>query len=136
MSVELIVINCDAAVKTTEDAPLAVNLKPVTSVEVNCKVPALFFIGKDVVLVSVTVTVFKLLPVTWPVASDPIESKTVNVLAVTADVESVLVVASCVIVSISPVLANVVIFVPPTKVAVSPLKIDWFPVSPSNYQDP
>tara|TARA_B110000902_G_scaffold14484_1_gene17221 strand:+ start:319 stop:510 length:192 start_codon:yes stop_codon:yes gene_type:complete len=48
VSVELIVINCDAAVKTTEAAPLAVNLKPVTSVEVNCKTPALFFIGKEV----------------------------------------------------------------------------------------
>ena len=34
-----------------------------------------------VVSLSGTVIVFVLAPVTWPVASDPIESKTVNVLA-------------------------------------------------------
>ena len=64
MSVELIVINCDAAVNATDVAPLPVNLKPVTSVELNCKAPALFFIGKNVVLVSVTVTVFTSIAVT------------------------------------------------------------------------
>ena len=67
-----------AGLKVTVAPPVAPKRTPFTSSAVNCNVPALFLIGKEVSLSFGSVTVFKFVAVTCPVVFVVILSKTVN----------------------------------------------------------
>ena len=101
-----------AELKVTVAPPLAPKRIPFTSSAVNCNVPALFLIGKEVSLSFGSVTVLRFKAVTWPVVLVVTLSTAVNVppsTGLAVDVVSVLVVSSWSIFNVSVAETSVVI---------------------------